>query len=266
MNDRPSIAVQASDPALDAQAHALAGRLHCPHLHAGAAGEHSFLLAVTPEHLELRQTGPEAPGPIYVDFLGGAVGHRRRFGGGKHQPIARAVGLGKGPAPSVVDATAGLGRDAFVLACLGCKVTLVERSAVIAALVEDGLQRAARDAEIGALVTERMQLVQADSIDYLRALAPAQRPEVVYLDPMYPHRKKSALVKKEMRIFRALVGDDPDHPQLLAAALACAGKRVVVKRPKGAPEIEGPKPTMAIVSEHTRFDVYVIAALHTRPD
>ncbi|MDP2105284.1 MAG: class I SAM-dependent methyltransferase, partial [Desulfobulbaceae bacterium] len=85
-----------------------------------------------------------------------------------------------------------------------------------------------------------------------------QRPEVVYLDPMYPHRTKSALVKKEMRILRLLVGDDPDAPKLLAAALACARERVVVKRPIKAEPITGPTPSMAIIGKTGRFDVYLI--------
>ncbi|WP_445775347.1 class I SAM-dependent methyltransferase, partial [Shewanella sp.] len=64
---------------------------------------------------------------INVDFVSGAVAHRRKFGGGRGQSIAKAVGLKQGVTPTVVDGTAGLGRDAFVLASLGCKVIMVER-------------------------------------------------------------------------------------------------------------------------------------------
>jgi 16S rRNA (guanine1516-N2)-methyltransferase len=191
-----------------------------------------------------------------VDFVAGRAAHRRRFGGGRGQPLARAVGLKGGANPRVVDATAGLGRDAFVLACLGAQVTLIERAPVLAALLEDGLQRAARDPELAAIVTAHMRLVHDNAIHWLSHCEEAQRPEVVYLDPMYPHRTKSALVKKEMRALRALVGDDEDADQLLTAALACAKKRVVVKRPKGAPPLAGPRPGSCVESKNTRYDLY----------
>jgi 16S rRNA (guanine1516-N2)-methyltransferase len=85
-----------------------------------------------------------------------------------------------------------------------------------------------------------------------------ERPEVIYLDPMYPHRTKSSLVKKEMRILRVLAGDDQDAAGLLVAALACARKRVVVKRPRLAPRIEGQTPSTEITSKNSRYDVYLI--------
>lgn len=210
--------------------------------------------------LELYLAGPGAPGPVCVDFVGGAVGHRRRFGGGRGQAIARAVGLKGGGAPRVFDATAGLGRDAFVLAGLGCAVTLAERSPAVAALLEDGLERARRDAEAGPIAA-RMQLHCGDAARLLRQLPETERPDVVYIDPMYPHREGSALVKKEMRLFRALVGEDADADGLLAAALASARRRVVVKRPAYAGPLAGMAPTLAITTRNHRFDVYVVKAL-----
>ncbi len=218
-----------------------------------------FLLVVTPARLELRQTGLKAPGPVFVDFCAGRLDFRRRHGGGRSQPLARAVGLKANRTPTVVDATAGLGRDGFVLACLGCRVTLMERSPVLAALLADGLRRAMADPEIESVVGDRLQLLTGDSRQLLLGMTGAGRPEVVYLDPMYPHRTKSALVKKEMRALRLLVGDDDDAPALLAAALATAGERVVVKRPLKAAAISGPRPTMAIVGKTHRFDVYLVS-------
>lgn len=114
----------------------------------------------------------------------------------------------------MVDATAGLGRDAFVLAALGCQVQMLERNPVVAALLDDGLRRGYLDAEIGPWLRERLTLLHASSLTALVAIEP--RPEVVYLDPMYPHRQKSALVKKEMRVFQSLVGADNDADGLLA--------------------------------------------------
>lgn len=217
-----------------------------------------FLLLVTRARLELRQHGPGAAGPVYVDFAAGRSAHRRRFGGGVGQPLARAMGLKQGWRPRVVDATAGMGRDSFVLAALGCEVTLLERSPVVWALLRDGVIRAqmAEDPEL-VDIARRMTTHHADAIDYLERLSEGEQPEVIYLDPMYPKRRKSALVKKEMRLFRELVGDDPDTGRLLAVAQRCAAYRVVVKRPSKAGYLGELQPTMAINSANTRYDVYV---------
>jgi 16S rRNA (guanine1516-N2)-methyltransferase len=258
------IAVCADESQLHAIAEQCADNLHIP-LVAPNDTAHALLLAVTPHdgapgyRLELRQTGENAPGPVYVDFVGGKAGHRRRSGEGRKQPLARAAGLKHGANPSVVDATGGLGRDAFVLATLGCDVRVIERSPVIAALLDDGLTRARADAAT-APIAARLQLIRADARDYLAVLADAERPDVIYLDPMYPHRTKSALVKKEMRVFRALIGDDEDAPALLAVALLRARKRVVVKRPRAAAVLRGPLPGFEITSPNTRLDVYPVAA------
>ncbi len=200
---------------------------------------------------------------INVDFVGGAVAHRRKFGGGRGQSIAKAVGLKQAVTPTVVDGTAGLGRDAFVLASLGCKVIMVERHPVVAALLEDGLRRAYLDAEIGQWMQERMSLFHGSSLNALADAANTSGTEidVVYLDPMYPHREKSALVKKEMRVFQSLVGADLDADGLLAPAMALATKRVVVKRPDYAEDLDGVKPSTVIATKKNRFDVYVKAAM-----
>ena len=226
-----------------------------------------FALVLTEAHLELRKLDEPKLGSIYVDLVGGAVGHRRKFGGGKGQAIAKAAGLNKGATPTVLDATAGLGRDAFVLASLGCRVQMVERHPVVAALLDDGLARAKQDKEIGHWVSDRMSLIHASSHDALDKLSQDDsfvKPDIVYLDPMYPHpenKKKSALVKKEMRVFQSLVGADNDADDLITPALALASKRVVVKRPDYAPWLGGEKPSMAIETKKNRFDVYVLASM-----
>lgn len=253
----------AAAPARAAEGEALAHRLALPLLRWGEepAG-YDFLLALTAARLELRPLqweGGAPPGPVYVDWVGGAAGHRRRFGGGKGQPIAKAVGIKGAARPALLDATAGLGRDAFVLATLGCAVTLVERSPLVAALLADGLRRAAADPET-APIAARLRLLEGDGPAVMAGLAEGERPEAVYLDPMYPEREKSALAKKEMRLLRPLVGDDLDAPRLLAAALACARKRVVVKRPRLAPAIAGPPPALVLAGSSTRFDIYFPAA------
>ncbi|MEX0425764.1 16S rRNA (guanine(1516)-N(2))-methyltransferase RsmJ [Providencia rettgeri] len=211
-------------------------------------------VVLTPENLQLRKLDEPKLGGIFVDFVSGAMAHRRKFGGGRGEAVAKAVGIKKDYLPDVIDATAGLGRDAFVLAALGCHVRMLERHPVVAALLDDGLQRGYQDAEIGPWLQERMSLIHASSITALSEITHA--PDVIYLDPMYPHRQKSALVKKEMRVFQSLVGADDDADSLLAPAIALAKRRVVVKRPDYAEPLAGQKAPSAVTTKNHRFDIY----------
>jgi 16S rRNA (guanine1516-N2)-methyltransferase len=215
-----------------------------------------WYLTLQDSALVLRHADLPKQGDILVDFASGAATHRRKFGGGKAEGIAKAVGLNKKPGLSVIDATAGLGRDAFVLASLGAQMTLVERNPAVAALLADGLRRAALDAQTADWLPAQMQLVHLSAAEALQSLPPA---DVVFLDPMFPPREKSALVKKEMRAFHDVVGADEDADALLAPALALAKHRVVVKRPGYAEFLAGKKPTMSIEGKNNRFDVYVNA-------
>ncbi|WP_343349372.1 class I SAM-dependent methyltransferase [Pseudomonas sediminis] len=217
-------------------------------------GETEFALQLGDDGLQLVELGDKAPGPVRVDFVEGAAAHRRQFGGGSGQMIAKAVGVQSGIRPWILDATAGLGRDSFVLASLGCEMTLIERQPLVAALLEDGLQRAALDFDVAPIVA-RMRLLTGNAIELMRNWQD-EAPQVIYLDPMFPHRDKSALVKKEMRLFRPFVGDDLDAPALLEAALALATHRVVVKRPRKAPAIEGSKPGYVLEGKSSRYDIY----------
>ncbi|PVZ81052.1 16S rRNA (guanine(1516)-N(2))-methyltransferase RsmJ [Serratia sp. S1B] len=218
--------------------------------------EHALLaLVLTPERLELRKRDEPKLGAIYVDFINGPMAHRRRFGGGRGEAVAKAVGIKGGYLPSVVDATAGLGRDAFVLASLGCQVRMLERNPVVAALLDDGLQRGYQDSEIGPWLRERMTLLHASSLTALADLQPP--PQVVYLDPMYPHKQKSALVKKEMRVFQSLVGSDADADGLLEPARRLATKRIVVKRPDYAPPLADIPAHATTTTKNHRFDIYM---------
>ncbi len=215
-----------------------------------------LLLVQTTERLELRETCRGAPRPIYVDFVGGPLGFRRLSGRSRRQPIAQAVGL-CGRSLTVVDATAGLARDSFLLACLGCRVTAIERSPVLAALVRDGIIRAEHHSTQLDAVLARFKLILGDARNVLRSMAGSDAPDTIYLDPMYPPDKKAALVKKEMRVCRRLVGDDPDAGELFEAACRVAKKRVVVKRQLHAPPL-GPKPTTTHRGTRVRYDVYVM--------
>ena len=224
-----------------------------------SVGEGCLIISFIDDALSVCRAGKKEK-PVFVDFVGGKAGHRRKFGGGKGQDIAKAVGLNKGAKPSVVDATGGLGRDGFVLASLGCTVTLIERSPVIAALLEDGLRRARLDAETGD-IAGRMKLINGDSKAMMEQLVKeGQQADVVYLDPMFPHREKSALVKKEMRLFQDLLGNDPDADQLLEPALQLAQYRVAIKRPKGAPDLDLKEPTYRLEGKACRYDIHALKA------
>lgn len=134
---------------------------------------------------------------------------------------------------------------------------MMERMPIVAALLEDGLERAKLSTEIND-ITDRMSLISSSLI---ADIALAQQPDVIYLDPMYPHREKSAAVKKEMRVFQSLVGEDLDADNLLAPAIALAKYRVVVKRPSYAPPLAGKAPSTSINMKKNRFDVYVNQAI-----
>jgi len=191
-------------------------------------------------------------GELEIDFTSGAVAHRLRFGGGRGQDLPKAIGLKKGANPQVVDATAGLGRDGFLLASLGARVTLIERSEQMHALLEAALEKA-KNGEMAAIVA-RMTLLHGDAKDLLPTLVP----EVVLVDPMHPPRGNSALVKQEMRQLREIVGEDPDAVTLIKVALESAQKRVVLKWPRKADLPAGlPTPSHRILGKSTRYDVWM---------
>lgn len=215
-----------------------------------------YQLVQTATRLELHDTLDPKIGAVYVDFAEGKARHRLLFGGGKGQDLAKAIGLHKLKVPQVVDATAGLGREAFVLASLGCHITLLERSPIMHALLVDGLKRASDtdNPQLQAIIS-RMHLEHADALSWLEA--PSFKPDVVYLDPMFPERQKSSLVQKEMRCLHEVVGEDPDSAELLALARGVAKHRVTVKRPRLAPELADLKPAFVISGKAVRFDVYL---------
>lgn len=258
------MAVSCSESLFVSQAKALAQQLDLPLLGVTDPKRVSsvpLLMHIDEQGLALRATGKHAPGPVRAEFASGKAGYRLAHGGGTGQLIAKAVGLNRSREPlTVLDATAGLGQDAFVLAGLGCQVTLLERSPVIHALLQDGLARGAIVTDV-AEVLSRMRLIAADSIVWLTQAPEEPLADVIYLDPMFPHRDKSAEVKKEMQLFRPVVGGDPDAEDLLAAALPRARYRVVVKRSRRAPEIAGRKPSVVIEGKSSRYDVYTLQGL-----
>ncbi|MGM0449779.1 MAG: class I SAM-dependent methyltransferase [Pseudomonadota bacterium] len=217
----------------------------------------AVLLLVSDDGISLQATGKKAPGPVRVDWVNGRSGHRRRQGGA--ELLVKAIGVSRASRPlRILDATAGLGEDALVLAGFDCELLLFERSPVMAELLADGMARAAQEPALSDRLA-RMQLERGDATRWLRANPEAV--DVVYLDPMFPEKRNSAAVRKEMQLARSVVGDDGDAGLLLETGLAAARHRVVVKRPRRAEPLPGPEPATSVEGRSSRFDVYSRRAL-----
>lgn len=236
------------------------------------------LMAMPPEHLvlwadatglALGRAGAGKGAATRVNFSDPALQYRLRTSG-KRQGLGKAMGLDKAGNRQlhVLDATAGLGRDALLLAHLGCRVTLLEESPLVHALLEDGLYQAqhADDEQLRATVA-RMSLLHADARSWCANAAqdPALQPDVIYLDPMFPVRSKSAKVKKDIALLHELLGAERDLGSLLAAALAAAKYRVVLKRPDGKLPAELPEPAFVVAGKTAGFAVYAKSSLSNMP-
>jgi 16S rRNA (guanine1516-N2)-methyltransferase len=222
-------------------------------------------------HRALRDLQNPKLKPLSVDFVSSAMNYRRNSNLRKKDPFARALGV---PLKTqfVLDATAGLGIDAFIMASMGFRVLALERSPLVFELLADGYERLVKHAEISpGLLREIARRLKFENISahqylsrlsrlspFLENLETNDRPDIVYLDPMYPEqgRSKSALPKKGMQIFRKLIGDDSDASELVSLARACAREKVIVKRPTSAPDLDG-KPGRVYEGKTARYDIYL---------
>ena len=223
-----------------------------------------YHLNIGPEGLSLLPLPRSMHGPIMCQFEHGANSHRRKYGGGNGQAIAKAVGLSGKFSPNVLDLTAGLGGDSFVLAGLGCRVKLLERNAIVHSLLRDGFLRAQHAAQYDSGLADaisRMQLHNTDAQRFLTELTPDKYEDMIYMDPMFPERKKRAKVKKEMQAFHQIVGADQDATDLLPLALERARYRVVIKRPAKAAFLGGRQPSYSLEGKSTRFDIFALRKL-----
>ncbi len=255
----------AADTSCEAEARVLADKLGLKLLSTGISpaflSQPDAVLFTSVAGLYLQRTGKGAPGPVSASFGSAAMRHRRRAG--QNEMLGRAVGVGKKPQLKVVDATAGLGRDSFILADLGCDLKLCERHPLISELLASGLLQArASSDEWLRQVSFRMELFPGDA----RLMDDTEMSEVdvIYLDPMFPSRSKSASVKKEMALFQILLDIDEaptDAAELLPWALVQDVARVVVKRPSKAPPLADGIPSHVISGKSIRYDVYVLRAL-----
>ncbi len=220
-------------------------------------------LVVDTHDVWLQPLGKPRPGRVTVDFSSPDMLYRRKSG--HNEPLGRAVGVKADTKPRVFDATAGLGRDAFVLADLGCEVELSEASPVLCFLLKHAHETALLNAsEKVVQAAQRMTISQGDSAQ--RSLSGFN---TIYLDPMFPDRSKSAAVKKDLAAVQSLLASQsmsPELPQagstdpavdLLNWALSQPVERVVVKRPAKSTHLGGVKPSHSITGKTVRFDVLV---------
>jgi len=191
---------------------------------------------------------------LKCSFIEGPILHRLKYGKGRGQNLAKAVGFKFNKNRTIIDATAGLGYDAFILASLGANVTLIERSEKIYGLLKAAISEAQLYGGEISKIVNRMNLLFGDSKDILPNIAP----EVILIDTMYKDRKKSALVKNDMRLVREVVGSDSDHVDLINVALNNASKRVVIKQPRYAETLDNIKGcSHQILGKTIRYDVYI---------
>ena len=191
---------------------------------------------------------------LKCSFIEGPILHRLKYGKGRGQNLAKAVGMKFNKNRNIIDATAGLGYDSFILASLGAKVTLIERSQKIHELLQNGINEGISFGGEIEKIINRMELLFGDSKDIL----PKLTPEVIMIDTMYKERKKTALVKNNMRLVREIVGPDTDYIELLEVALNCAKNRVVLKQPRYAEPIkEITKCSHQILGKTIRYDIFM---------
>lgn len=259
----------------DRKSRQLAERLHLQLISTGA--EHDgLMLCYENDKLTLSRPLERDAGSVCVDFNNARLGFRLAQALSR-EAVVKAVGgcvpktAAVSAAPHLIDATAGLGQDAFILAAAGWQVSMIEHSPIVHALLQDGLRRArdvatlsgsaglntdpsVRQARMLADILARLHLCEAgDSVEVLPTLRPAS---VIYLDPMFPSREKAARVKKNRVLLQHLHGEDGSGEGLLAVALSLAAK-VVVKRPRLARPLDGLRPASSLTGKTSRFDIYV---------
>lgn len=258
----PLVVVASEEEAMDA-AREVAARFALPLLE--AIPDASLGLRVGQGLVALQEGGKGRIGPVWVDLVGGALGRQRKESGFRKHALFRALGVARakdGDITHVVDATAGFGRDAARMIFAGYRVTAVERHPIVAALLQNGLERAWAEPEWGDVFREQLRLVTGDAAEVGPALVAAgERIDVIYLDPMFPERKKRAQVKKEMQLLQRLHGAQTTRPSaderaLLELSRDIATKRVVVKRPPQAPQLAAGV-THCIQGDTVRYDVYL---------
>lgn len=172
-----------------------------------------------------------------------------------HHEMLVKIAKTKTERPVAVDAAAGMGEDSFLLAAAGYEVYLFERDHVIAALLKDALRRAGQDEQLREIVS-RMHLREGNSIELMPQIGVT--PEIVFLDPMFPPRKKSGLIHKKLRLIQKLEQPCADEKELFAAAAALHPKKIIIKRPLNGTPLADKKPSYTVKGRAIRYDVVVL--------
>lgn len=188
--------------------------------------------------------------PMLINF--GDLEYQKRLSGLKRNILVRACGLDK-KAVTVIDANAGFGYDSWVLANAGAKVALIEQAPFLSCLLNQAIK-----AIQGLLITSSLSLHQGNALELIPVIARQERPDVIYLDPMFPENQKSAAAKKPMQILQNLLPPQSDEAtcDLFDIAREWASDRVILKRPLHAPFLRKLKPNYSIAGKLCRFDVY----------
>src|SRR3990167_1894633 len=250
---KQNIAISLTDPLRLKEAQNLAAQLQLEFISdpsSDTANTYDFLLLFTTHFLGLQKITENKATPFYIDFLSNKMRYRLTHANLRNELIAKAIGYRPNTHPTIIDVTAGLGRDSLILATLGFNVSMIERSPIVHALLQDALKRCSLPA------SKQLHLIYANAIDWLKKLSHDEFPDVIYMDPMFPERNKSALAKKEMVMLQLLLGKDEDTEQLFSISLSSIKRRLVVKRPRLAPNICNHAPNFTITGKSNRFDIY----------
>ena len=249
-----NLAVVYSDPCLLAASETLAARLAVPLLELHSLSkdtQQDFYLCYRDDCLKLLDRQTLKKGGLIVE-VDPRPGEQHSYPAPKKDLLAQAVGK---KSKTIVDATTGWAQDSLAMFRMGYEMQCIERSPVMAALIEDGFQRLAQKDWVQSRQLQPPKLLVGNAIELLQQLPEA--PDCIYVDPMFPaKRKKSALAKKAMTMLRDILGDDEDREDLFAAAWQATGKRVVVKSPDYAEPIAG-KPSESYQGKLLRYDVYL---------
>ncbi len=231
----------------------LSKELSLPILNSSPKQENTIILLIGQNDISIKYNKYK---PLRVDFLNKEMLYRLKNLHNTRQNIGKAIGCKNNYHPTILDATAGMGTDAFILAALGAKVTMAERNPIIHILLKNGLERANQNPKI-AEIASNLKLIHTDSENYLQNTNDYY--DVIYLDPMFPEQNKTALSKKEMEIFKVITQENNKQKDdlILEIALKKAKQRVVVKRPLKGPYLENKKPTSQIEGKSSRFDIYI---------
>lgn len=189
----------------------------------------------------------------FFDLTRTAFTQRIAQNGGWNELLVRALKINRHAPGLIIDFTAGLGRDMFLLATLGCSIIALERNPKIFEQLSLALEKAKEHPDLSE-AAHRVQLINQCATTF--TLASQQDVWAIYCDPMFPQRTKSAAVKKEALFLQEAVGEDKDSGLLLSAAVRFNPKRIVVKRPKAAPFLADYKPHHQIKSTRIRYDIY----------